>query len=175
VSLNRGGQGAGIQPIWLSVFTDFIKAEAAMTLGTAGDPRALLESGVKKSLAKVIGFPATVNVTPPASFVPDQARQDAYVAKVLALYDGATNASERMEVLMKEYYIALWGNGLDVWNNYRRTGKPGNMQPTIDPNPGSFTRSMLYPSVYVNRNINASAKTVDVQVFWDTNPAGFIK
>jgi hypothetical protein len=175
VSLNRGGQGAGIQPIWLSVFTEFLKAEAALVLGTAGDPRALLESGVRKSFTKVFGFPATINVTPPASFVPDQARQDGYVNKVLALWDAAANQSAKMEVLMKEYYIALWGNGLDVWNNYRRTGKPGNMQPTIDPNPGSFIRSMLYPSVYTNRNINASAKTVDVQVFWDTNPPGFIK
>lgn len=175
VSLNRGGQGAGIQPIWLSMYTDFLKAEAALTLATAGDPKALLESGVRKSLTKVIGFPATVSVTPSATFVPDQARQDGYVAKVNALYDAATTPSEKMEVIMKEFYIALWGNGLDVWNNYRRTGKPGNMQPTKDPNPGSFTRSMLYPSVYSNRNVNATTKTVDAQVFWDNNPPGFIK
>lgn len=175
VGLNRGGLGAGIQPIWLSVFTEFIKAEAALILGTAGNPRTLLENGVRKSLTKVIGFPATINVTPAASFVPDQARQDAYVAKVLALYDAAATNDARMEVIMKEYYIALWGNGLDAWNSYRRTGKPGNMQPTIDPNPGSFTRSMLYPSVYVNRNINAQQHTVDSRVFWDTNPPGFVK
>ncbi|MBC8032797.1 MAG: SusD/RagB family nutrient-binding outer membrane lipoprotein [Chitinophagaceae bacterium] len=175
VGLNRGGQGAGIHPIWLSTFTEFLKAEAALLLSTAGSPRTLLESGVRKSFTKVIGFPATINVTPPAIYVPDAAKQDAYVAKVLALYDAATTNDARMEVIMKEYYIALWGNGVDIWNNYRRTGKPGNMQPTIDPNPGSFTRSMLYPSVFVNRNVNAQPKTVDAQVFWDTNPAGFIK
>lgn len=175
VALNRGGQGAGIQPIWLSTFTEFIKSEAALILGTAGNPRTLLESGIRKSMTKVIGFPATVNVAPDPTLVPDQTRIDNYVNKVLALYDGAATNSAKMEVIMKEYYIALWGNGLDAWNNYRRTGKPGNMQPVKDPNPGSFIRTMLYPSVYVNRNINAAPKTVDVQVFWDTNPAGFIK
>lgn len=175
VALNRGGQGAGIQPIWLSSFTDFIKAEAALILSTAGNPKTLLETGVRKSLAKVIGFPATINVTVPSNYVPDAGKQDAYVNKVLALYDAAADNSAKMEVIMKEFYIALWGNGLDAWNNYRRTGKPGNMQYVKDPNPGSFIRSMLYPSVYVNRNINAAPKTVDVQVFWDTNPAGFIK
>ncbi len=175
VALNRGGQGAGIQPIWLSVFTEFLKAESALILGTAGDPRALLESGVRKSMTKVIGFPATVNVAPPSTLVPDATKINNYVNKVLALYDAAATNNERLDVIIKEYYIALWGNGLDAWNNYRRTGKPTNMQPTIDPNPGSFTRSMLYPSVYVNRNVNAQTKTVDVQVFWDTNPAGFIK
>jgi hypothetical protein len=175
VALNRGGQGAGIQPIWLSTFTDFLKSEAALILGTAGNPRTLLEGGVRKSFTKVFGFPATVNVTVPAAYVPDVAKQDAYVNKVLALYDAAATNDDKLGVIIKEFYIASWGNGLEAWNNYRRTGKPTNMQPTIDPNPGSFTRSMLYPSVYVNRNINAAAKTVDVRVFWDTNPPGFIK
>jgi len=175
VGLNRGGQGAGIHPIWLSTYTEFLKAEAALILTTAGNPRTLLESGVRKSMAKVISFPATINVTVDPTLVPDAARIDGYVAKVLALYDAATTNADKMEVIMKEYYIALWGNGVDIWNNYRRTGKPGNMQPTIDANPGSFTRSMLYPSVFVNRNVNAQPKTVDVQVFWDTNPPGFIK
>jgi hypothetical protein len=50
------------------------------------------------------------------------------------------------------------------------------MQFTRTANPGSFTRSMLYPSTLVNLNLNASQKSgVDVQVFWDNNPPGFIK
>ena len=159
----------------MSTYTEFLKAEAALILTTAGTPRTLLENGVRKSMAKVISFPATINVTVDPTLVPDAARIDGYVAKVLALYDAATTNADKMEVIMKEYYLALWGNGVDIWNNYRRTGKPGNMQPTIDANPGSFTRSMLYPSVFVNRNVNAQPKTVDVQVFWDTNPPGFIK
>lgn len=176
VGLNRGAQGAGIEPIWLSVFTEFIKAEAALILGTAGTPRTLLESGIRKSLTKVIGYPATVGVTVASTFVPDQARQDAYVAKVLTAYDAASNNDQKLDIIMKEYHLALWGNGLDAYNNYRRTGKPGNMQPTRLPAPGEFIRSHLYASVYVNLNQNAQQKSnVALRVFWDTNPPGFIK
>ncbi len=177
VDLNRGALGAGIEPIWLSVFTEFIKAEAALVLTTAGNPKTLLENGVRKSFTKVFGFPATAGVTVPASLVPSQARKDSYVNKVLALYDAAATTGDKLDVIMKEYYIALWGNGLDAYNNYRRTGKPTKMQPTLSSNPGEYIRSHYYPSVYVNRNQNAVQKDliVGVRVFWDTNPPGFIK
>ena len=173
VSLNRGGQGAGIQPILLSVFTDFMKAEAALMTGTSGNARTLLESGIRKSFAKVIGFPASIGVTVPTSFVPSQARQDAYVNRVLTAYDAASSTDQRLDVLIKEYYLALFGNGVDAYNTYRRTCKPSNMQPMLSPNPGSFIRSHLYPSVHVNLNQNAVQKaSVDVKVFWDNKTTG---
>ncbi|MFM7713505.1 MAG: SusD/RagB family nutrient-binding outer membrane lipoprotein, partial [Microcystis sp.] len=174
VTLNQGGLGAGIQPIWQSAFTDFLKAEAALTLGTPGDPRALLVSAINKSFAKVIGFPATIGVSMPAAYVPTETRKTDYINFVLAKYDAGT-AEEKLDIIMKEYYLALWGNGVDAYNNYRRTGKPGNMQFTKTPNPGAFISSVFYPSVYVNRNLNATQKSVDVHVFWDTNPPGFNK
>lgn len=176
VALNVGAQGAGILPIWQSAFTEFLKAEAALRLGTPGVPRDLLKSGIEKSLAKVIGFPATVGVVPSASLVPDAARQTAYVNKVLALYDAATTVDQRIDIIMKEWYIASWGNGMESYNFYRRTGSPKNIQFALNPNPGDFTRSMLYPATYVNLNNTASQKAGPaVQVFWDNNPAGFIK
>lgn len=176
VSLTRGGRGAGILPIWQSAFTDFLKAEAALTLSTAGDPRALLEGAIRKSMAKVIGYPATIGFAVPAAAVPTQQRIDDYIVKVLALYDAATTNSAKLNIIVKEWYLALWGNGLDAYNNYRRTGKPENMQLTRLSAPGEFTRSMFYPANYVNLNLNASQKSsVGAKVFWDNNPAGFIK
>ena len=72
---------------------------------------------------------------------------------------------------MKEYYLALWGNGLDAYNMYRRTSRPRGLQPTVLPGPGPFIRSFLYPSAYVNLNTNAKQKPDWAQkVFWDTNP-----
>jgi len=178
VSLNRGGNGAGIEPIWQSAFTEFVKAECALTIGTNGDPRALLENAIRRSMAKVSGFPAAIGAATsvPASFAMTQARIDGYVNKVLAAYDAAGSTDAKLNVIGKEYYLALWGNGMEVYNLYRRTGKPDNLQYMINPNPGSFTRSMFYPSNYVNLNKLAVQKSdVNVQVFWDTNPAGFIK
>jgi Starch-binding associating with outer membrane/Susd and RagB outer membrane lipoprotein len=179
VALNRGGNGAGVQPIWQRAFTEFVKAECALKLGTAGNPRTLLESGIRKSIDKVTNFNVAIGAslgTTDTAYVATTFRINNYVNKVLALYDAATSDDQRLNIIMKEFYIALWGNGVDANNNYRRTGKPDNMQLTRAASPGSYTRSMLYPSTLVNLNQNASQKSgVDVRVFWDNNPAGFIK
>ena len=175
VALNRGGRGAGIHPIWQRAFTDFLQAELALTLGTPGDARTLLESGIRKSMDKVIGYPGTIGVTVSPTFVPDASRIQGYVDKVLAAYDAA-DAAGKLDIVMKEWYIAAWGNGMDTYNNYRRTGSPKNVQLTRLEAPGDFTRSMLYPATYVNLNQNAQQKASPaVQVFWDNNPPGFIK
>lgn len=176
VTLVRGGRGAGIHPIWQAAFTSFARAEAALVLGTAGDPRALLEQGVRQSIAKVVGYPSTIGFSVPADLVPTTQRVDDYVAKVLALYDAATTQDAKLNVIVKEWYLALWGNGNEVYNNIRRTGKPTGMQLARLASPGEFTRSMLYPSSNVNLNLNAKQKaSVGERVFWDTNPPGFIK
>ncbi len=163
-----GSQGAGITPILLSSFTEFIKAEAGLTAGVNSNPRVALENGMRDSFEKVITFNGIDEITPIV-----QTNIDDYVDFVLAAYDAGDN-SEKLEVIAKEYYIALFGNGLEAYNLYRRTGKPSNMQPSRSPSPGSFYRSAYYPSNYVNVNINANQKEITEQVFWDTNPAGFI-
>jgi len=173
-----GGKGAGIAPIWVSAFTYFLKAEAALTLGTTGDPQALLLAGVNESFNKVKGFGTTISYTLPTT---DTAKlittykQQQYVNKVQALYQAAATTSDKLNVLIREYYLAAWGNGLEPYNNYRRTGKPENLQRTLLPNEGDFIRSFFYPSIYVDFNKSAIQKTVtSVQVFWDTNPKDFI-
>ena len=174
VALSIGGRGAGVEPIWESFFTSFLQSEIAlkMGIGTAGTPRALLEAGIRGSIAKVIGFPATISVT--VTTPPTPAAIDAYVNNVLASYDAAANDAARLEIIMREYYIALWGNGVEAYNNYRRTGMPSNMQPVKSTaTPGFFPYSNFYPAVYVNRNQNAPTQKnigdATNKVFWDNN------
>ncbi len=173
-----GAKGAGIAPIWLSSYTYFLKAEAALTLGTAGDPIALTVSGINESFNKVKGFATTVGYTIPTSDTNKLIttyKQTQYANKVKSLYAAAATTGDKLNVIEKEYYLAAWGNGLEPYNNYRRTGKPDNFQRTVQPNEGSFIRSFFYPNAYVNFNKNAVQKTVvTVQVFWDNNPADFI-
>jgi len=175
-----GAKGQGIWPIMLSSYTDFLRAEAALTLGTNDDARALLKSGMEKSIAKVQGFesrdPATFNgqinqrgvlIGVREAFVPTSADVQEYVDYVLAQYDAA-GADGKLDILMKEYYIALWGNGVEAYNMYRRTGKPNNMAPPLELDPGQFTRSFYYPQVNVDRNASMSQKASHtVPVFWD--------
>jgi hypothetical protein len=174
VAVDFGAQGAGIQPIWLSSFTEFVRAEYELVLNNSvANARTRMESGIRKSISKTINFPAIVGHSPaiPATRIPDAVRIDAYVNKVLAAYDAAATTDARLNIIMKEYYLALWGNGLDAYNMYRRTNKPDNMQYVLEPVPGDYINSHLYPSVFVNRNLNAVQKAgVGVQVFWDKNP-----
>ena len=180
INNSRGGKGAGINPIFISAFTYFVEAEAALKLNitTAGTPKSLLEKGVRASISKVLGFPATVNVTVAAP--PSAATIENYVTTVLDRYDAATTDAAKLDVIIKEYYLATWGNGIEPYNNYRRTGSPNNMQLTVTTaNSGLFIRSFLYPTVYIERNINApKQKNPGVaanKVFWDNNPDNFIK
>jgi hypothetical protein len=185
VKLVMGGRGAGIEPIWNSSFTYFVEAEAALKLGVtaAGTPRSLLSKAIYASINKVIAFPTSIGYTLSASqaaLVPTTATIDTYVNFVLAQYDAATTDDARLNIIMKEYFIACWGNGVETYNSYRRTGKPDNMQLVLTTaSPGIFMRSFTYPSVYVNRNLNApTQKTPGVaanKVFWDNNPDNFIK
>lgn len=174
-----GGRGAGIDPILLSSFVDFMRAEAALTIGTNDDPKILLESGIRKSMAKVESFeslvPGTFNaqveirgVSTPVKelFGLSEERIDNYVNEVLRMYDEASGEG-KLDVVIKEFYIAAWGNGLEAYNMYRRTGLPANMQPGIEPQVGEFPRSVFLPDNHVTRNSNVSQKALTDRVFWD--------
>ncbi len=184
-----GARGAGIAPIMLSSFISFIRAEAALTAGTGEDARALLEEGVRASIAKVMGteipsaeLNAVIGSDPVTGediladvLVPTEDDVNAYVDLVLANYD---SSSDKLDVVMKEYYIALWGNGIDAYNMYRRTGKPNNMPPLIDPAAAAtaqFPRAALYPANFVELNENANQREFTQAVFWDNNPAGLFR
>ncbi len=165
-----GAGGAGIVPIMMSSYVEFLKAEAAMMMG-AGDAAAALEAGVRESISKVQSFGALNNSGVDMSLV---ASDSVYVAYVMDAFNNADGPG-KMDIIMKEYHIASWGNGIEAYNNYRRTGFPSGMQPTRDEISGEFPRSLVYPADYVNLNANASQKTITDQIFWDTNPAGFIE
>jgi hypothetical protein len=101
--------------------------------------------------------------------------QQKYEAAVTNLYNSASTTAAKLNVIETEYYLAAWGNGMETYNNYRRTGCPNNFQPALNPNPGLFIRSFFYASVYADYNKNAVQKTTtNVKVFWDNNSDNFV-
>ncbi len=183
VALEVGGRGAGILPVWNSEFTYFTLAEAditGITTGGVAGAKANLNLALRASMAKVTGFPSTVGVTVDPTYAATSATINTYVTLVLGQFDAAATDEAKLGVIMKEYYLATWGNGLEAFNNYRLTGYPLGTQPIVTtPNPGFFVRSFFYPSVFINRNLNAPAQrslgTTASKVFWDNNPDNFIK
>ena len=169
---SSGLQGAGAEVIMLDSYVKFMLAEAALTLGTSGDPKQLMLEGVQASIDYVMAFGEELAVP---EFIPTQEDIDAYLAEVENLYDNAASETERLEVIVKEYYIALFGNGIESYNLVKRTTMPSNLQPALLEAPGDFPRTFNYPADCVNLNSSISQKPHTVQVFWDTNPAGIIK
>lgn len=166
-SLSLGGRGAGITPIILASTVDFWRAEMALLPGGTGDAKVFMTNGIQKSLTKVRSF-ISVDPTAVTSFVPSLADDTTYLNQVGAMYDAAP---QKMEVIMKEFFITLFGNGIDAFNAYRRTGFPRIIQPNIEPNPGVYIRSFYYPTTESNTNNNMPQKpNVGVRVFWDNNP-----
>jgi hypothetical protein len=168
VGATSGMQGAGIQPVMLSSYAYFMRAEAALELGTNDSDVEMLEDGMRASFSKVVNFDVT---TLDDSLAASATDIDDYVADVLAAYSTAT-AEEKLNIIMTQAFIASWGNGVEPYNNYRRTGMPLNIQPTQSSAPGAFIRSFKYPSVAIDNNTNINSKPNQaVKVFWDLNSA----
>ncbi|GMQ28715.1 SusD/RagB family nutrient-binding outer membrane lipoprotein [Algoriphagus confluentis] len=170
-----GAAGAGIHPIMLAANVDFMLAEAAITLGTTGNPKALMLSGITKQMNFVRAFAlASAQGAAIRTFDPDDQftrSRDNYLAFVGDRYDDAPNNTEKMNVIATEYWLSLYGSGVESYNLYRRTGMPLRMQPALEEIPGPFIRSFFYPLNYTVTNTNAPARTnLAEQVFWDNNP-----
>lgn len=162
----QGGNGAGIEPIWMSWYTDFVKAEILARAGDVAGAKAAMNLGINNSITQIRDFATLKGQVLSPGREPSTAN---YLTAVSNLYDAASN---KLDVIAKEYYISLWGNGIEAYNSYRRTSSPRDLQPTLQVNPGPFYRSYVYPAVYANLNDNASQKDFNAtnKVFWDSNP-----
>jgi len=181
VSRGAGANGAGIWPIMMASYVDFMRAEAAITLpGVTGDPRELMENGIRKSMNFVRSFSiasAGSNATAIQAWQNDAAYTASvnnYITFVVNEWNTAPNNDRRMNLIAREYWLSLFGNGNEAYNLYRRTnGRPDNMQPGLLIDFGAFPRSLPYPNIHVVTNSNAQQKPdLNVRVFWDNNPLG---
>ncbi|WP_343485507.1 SusD/RagB family nutrient-binding outer membrane lipoprotein [Allomuricauda sp. d1] len=168
LSVGDGAGGAGVTPILLASWVDFMQAEVAMlTNPSSAEPFIL--AGLAKSVAKVQSFgsrdsSANLALAPTDGDITNHSN-DVSTAFTAADDNGKWN------VLAEQYLIALFGNGIDGYNFYRRTGFPTTFQPNLEPEPGAFIRSLNYPADFVNNNSSVDPKPDQtVQVFWDTNP-----
>lgn len=170
ISPSAGGGGTGITNLLTAFGVDFMRAEMALAAGNTGDARTFMLEGYAKSVAKVQAFLTGREAGADLSFVPSEGDVNAYATQVGIAYDDA-DADGKWDVLGEQYFIAHFGNGVEPYNFYRRTGFPTTLQPNLEPDPGTFIRSMYYPANAVNNNSNITQKADQTQpVFWDTNP-----
>lgn len=185
VGLGDGGGGNGIDPIYLASYVDFMKAEANLVLGNIDIAANHFEAGMTKSITKVQSFGA-LDATANTSEAPDAITVAGFIADKVAEFDAASvttsldasgypTAKDKMDLLGEQYFIAMYGGAGDAFNFVRRTGYPRTLARSIDPNPGTFPRTVLYPSDEVSANGNIlQRQDLNTTVFWDAgviNPA----
>ncbi|MGB5553696.1 MAG: SusD/RagB family nutrient-binding outer membrane lipoprotein, partial [Flavobacteriaceae bacterium] len=169
LGLGDGAGGNGVTPMLLASSVDFLIAEAAMIENDPAAAKTAILNGLSKSVAKVMSFGAK-DPGYDASFAPSAADITAHSNAIASAFDA--DATGGWNVLANEFFASLFGNGIDAYNFYRRTGYPTTLQPSLEPNPGGFMRSIFYPANFANNNKNVQQKAeVTEQVFWDNNPA----
>lgn len=159
----KGLKGAGILPIMLSSFVHFIKAELMLNGTIAGVAKNELNTAISHSITKSTTmfpeYPKGLSASVLAS------KTTKYLDFIGLTYDNA-NAARKLELVIKEYYIASWGNGIEPYNNYRRTGYPSNFQPTLEPEAGAFYNAAFYAGNCENNNPNVPTNVRTRKVFW---------
>ncbi|MGI4867361.1 MAG: SusD/RagB family nutrient-binding outer membrane lipoprotein [Janthinobacterium lividum] len=135
----------------------FILAEAAIRLGTPGDPQALFQEGIRASMTKA-GVSAT-DIT-------------AYFTANPTTVTLAGSNEHKLNQILTQKWIAWCGNGIEAYNDYRRTGYP-QLQVVQFPNPespSSIPRRLFYPNSEINTNttqIPTPQPSIATAVWWD--------
>jgi hypothetical protein len=133
----------------------FTKAEAALEGNTTGDAQALFEAGIT------------------AAF-------DQYGLSVPVGYIAQLGAVSK-ENIMTQKWIALFGQGVEAWTEYRRTGYP--VMPGADPrskfqNDGVLPTRLVYPSTEYSLNgdevkaaeaLNGGLDNMKTKLWWIEN------
>lgn len=128
----------------------FIRAEAAL-MGAPGNAQQFFTDGITASMQEA-GVSAA-NIT-------------TYLAANGTLT--GTNA-QKLQQIIEEKYVALFGVTVEPWNDWRRTGYPSLSVPTNSIT-GSIPRTLFYPQSEIDLNPNhppQKSASLQDRVFWD--------
>ena len=96
-----------------------------------------------------------------------------YIANRLAAYDNASDDDARLNIVMRDKWVALFGNGVDAWTDWRRTGFPQLLPSTTANSPDNqIPRTLPYSQNELGANPNAPGqqRLINERVWWDIRP-----
>jgi len=181
--------GTGVAPKRIFTYDEFLYVQAELIhVGLmSGDAGAKLTEAMTASFAKVdqvvagTGTTQTVPVLTGATNVVD------FMANVSAEYD-AGSPDKQLEIIMTQKWVATYGDPMDQYNDYRRTGYPVLADPNgsspeyqLDNADGwplndgltvlnnNFQHTFFWPQPEINLNQNAPDQKdpTSYKVFWD--------
>ena len=174
---NNKGRGDGIFPIATSWMVKFWQIEAMLTLGVTHPTQSatqLFTAAMNEQFAKVNTFAAKdAGATAMTS-----ANISTYVTGWTTQFTNAASNSAKLSVALKQAWFCNTGNGMELYNTFRRTGLPGDLQNPLQL-PGNFALTIPYAQDELNLNPNTPSKTYDNPasgpVFWDVLKFQFVK
>ncbi|MBL7699690.1 MAG: SusD/RagB family nutrient-binding outer membrane lipoprotein [Chitinophagaceae bacterium] len=139
-----GPYGTGAAPYRFITYADrlYMEAELIQAGIATGNAREVLEAAIRESFATVDFVVGLVGPNQPVPSLTDDlsAEVDTYINKVLAEYDAGSDA-KKMQVIMTQKWIQGFGNGVEAYNDYRRTGYPVAWDPSNNSMaPGGFAQ-----------------------------------
>jgi hypothetical protein len=136
--------------------TKFNLAEAALTLGTAGDANVLYQAGITASMAKA-GLTA--------------AEISTYFTNNPTVVNLTGTTQDKLKQIITQKYLSWVGNGFEAYNDYRRTGFPVlalALNVTGGDNPSVIPKRLPYTTTEGNGNPNQPKPRpkTDQKVWW---------
>ncbi|TDH24076.1 SusD/RagB family nutrient-binding outer membrane lipoprotein [Segetibacter sp. 3557_3] len=119
----------------------FILAESALLFGTAGDPNALYQEGIRASMTKTGMTTAEINT---------------YFADNPTIVNLTGTTEDKRKQIITQKYVAWVGNGIEAYNDYRRTGYP-QLVPSLNAvgdDPNVIPKRLPYSTTESQRNPN---------------------
>ena len=174
------GSGDGIFPMITSWMMNFYLLEAQIRLGvtTGKTDSKLLSDALNAQIAKVfsIGVAADGGADSDVAGWPAKygwpityKTQSQFVTDVVAAYPSAGTESAKLQYVLKQAWFANFGNGFEIYNAFRRTGYPADLQAPLQ-RPRQFALRLPYALDEVNLNSSTPTVVYDSPsdaVFWD--------
>ncbi|MGA0560091.1 SusD/RagB family nutrient-binding outer membrane lipoprotein [Larkinella sp. VNQ87] len=152
-----GAQGEGPVRLLTNFQRAFILAESALTLGTPGDPQALYTEGITASM-RLAGI--------------SDAAITAYLTANPNIATLTGTNEQKLEQIITQKWIAWTGNGLEAWNDWRRTGYP---RLTASQNAVGIDGTRPVRAAYITQEIERNPNfpnpgpQSNVKVWWDVD------
>lgn len=180
--------GTGVAPRRIFTYDEFlyVQAELMHVSLMSGDTGVKLNEAMTASFAKVDQIVTGSSTTQTVPTLSGSANTVAFMNNVMAEYNNASS-EQQLEIIMTQKWVATYGDPMDQYNDYRRTGYPVLANPN-GPSPeyqldnadgwplndaltvlnNNFQHSFFWPQPEINLNQNAPAQKdpTAYKVFW---------
>lgn len=181
--------GTGVAPQRILTYYEllFIQAELIHSGLVTGAAEAKLKEAITASFAKVDEVVAGNGSTQTIPILTGTQDVDDFIDNVITEFKAATS-SKQLEIIMTQKWVASYGDPIDIYTDYRRTGYPVladplSSSPEYQLNNGdgfplddadttlgnAFQLSLYWPSGEINNNQNAPSQKdpSTYKIFWD--------